>query len=95
MTRILAATLMLGGCAVAGTAPNHPLVGIWQGEQSLTLKTTEYQYGMETGYWTAGVNDFRYKKTGGQQERCTYALSGRVLTISGCRLAGRYNRVSG
>ena len=93
MIRILAATLMLAGCAGAGNPPNHPLMGTWQGATSLTLKNTEYQYGMEAGYWTAGRNEIRYKTTAGQPERCAYALTGRVLVVSGCRLAGRYTRL--
>jgi hypothetical protein len=92
MMWILAATLMLGGCAAASGLPDHPLVGSWQGEQSLTLKNSEYQYGAETGHWTAGRDEIRYKTSGGKQERCGYSLAGRVLVVSGCRLAGRYTR---
>lgn len=94
MNRYLALTLMLGGCAATGNPPDHPLVGTWQGEKRLALMTTEYQYGMETGYWTAGRNELRYKTQAGKQERCDYSLTGRVLVISGCRLAGRYTRSS-
>jgi hypothetical protein len=94
MARILAATLLLAGCTAAGNPPDHPLVGVWQGSTSLTLKTTEYQYGLETGYWTAGSNELRYKTASGRKERCGYALTGRTLVVSGCRLAGRYTRVS-
>ena len=93
MIRILAATLVLAGCTAAGNPPDHPLVGAWQGKTSLTLKNTEYQFGVETGYWTASRNEIRYKTTAGQQERCEYALTGRVLVVSGCRLAGRYTRL--
>lgn len=93
MIRILAATLVLGGCAAASGPPNHPLMGAWQGETSLTLKNTEYQYGMETGYWTAGRDEIRYKTSAGKQERCAYSLTGRALVVSGCRLAGRYTRI--
>jgi hypothetical protein len=92
MIRIIAATLMLGGCAAATGMPDHPLVGTWQGEKSLTLKNSEYQFGMETGHWTGGRDEIRYKTSGGAQERCHYALTGRVLVVSGCRLAGRYMR---
>jgi hypothetical protein len=67
-------------------------VGNWQGEKVLTLRTTEYQYGFETGFWSAGRNEFRYKKESGAQERCDFSLTGRVLVMSGCRLAGRYTR---
>jgi hypothetical protein len=89
--------LLLAGCAAAGNPPDHPLVGAWQGEKPLTLKTTEYQFGSsETGFWSAGRNDFRYKKAvaaaDGAQERCDFSLTGRVLVMSGCRLAGRYTR---
>ena len=93
MTRWLAATLLLAGCVAAGGPPNHPLVGSWEGSTSLTLRTTEYQYGMETGHWTAGRSDFRYKTQTGRQERCAYTLTGRVLVLTGCRLAGRYTRL--
>jgi hypothetical protein len=93
MNRILAATLMLAGCAAAENPPDHPLVGSWQGEKSLTLKNTEYRYGSETGYWTAGGKELRYKTASGKQARCDYSLTGRVLVVSGCGLAGRYARV--
>jgi hypothetical protein len=97
MHRALALTLLLAGCTSAGNPPDHPLVGTWQGEKSLTLKTTEYRVGSETGYWSAGSSDFRFKKgaatpLGGAQERCDYSLTGRVLVMTGCRLAGRYTR---
>jgi hypothetical protein len=113
MKRSLALTLLLAGCAAPGPGnpPDHPLVGTWQGEKPLTLKTTEYQFGSETGFWSAGRNDFRFKKSdsggggasggvsavwagtsGGTQERCDFSLTGRVLVMSGCRLAGRYTR---
>src|SRR5262245_12147836 len=96
MHRCLALTLLLAGCTAAGNPPDHPLVGTWEGERSLTLKTTEYRFGSETGYWSAGRSDFRFKKGAatpvGSQERCDYSLTGRVLVMSGCRLAGRYTR---
>ena len=93
MTRILTAMLMLAGCAPAGGPPDHPLVGTWQGEKSLTLKTTEYQYGMETGYWTGGSREIRYKTASGKQQRCDYSLTGRQLVVTGCGFAGKYTRV--
>ena len=93
MIRTLAATLMLAGCSAAGGPPDHPLVGSWQGQTPLRLKSTEYQYGAETGHWTAGSNEIRYKTATGKQERCGYSLTGRVLVVSGCRLAGQYTRV--
>ena len=92
MKRSLAVTLLLAGCTAAGNQPDHPLVGTWQGERALTLRTTEYQFGSETGYWTAGRSDFRFKRASGSQERCDFSLTGRVLVMSGCRLAGRYTR---
>ena len=92
MNRYLALTLMLAGCTASGMPPDHPLVGTWQGERHLTLKTTEYRYGSESGFWTAGRNDFRYKSASGTQEKCDFSLTGRVLVMSGCRLAGRYTR---
>ena len=93
MIRILTAMLMLAGCAPAGGQPDHPLVGTWQGEKSLTLETTEYRYGTETGYWTAGSRQIRYKTSAGKQQRCEYSLTGRQLVVTGCGLAGRYTRV--
>jgi len=97
MKRCLALTLLLAGCAAPSSPPDHPLVGTWQGEKPLTLKNTEYQFGSETGFWSAGRKDFRYKKTEGAvsnttPERCDFSLTGRVLVMSGCRLAGRYTR---
>jgi hypothetical protein len=93
MIWILAATLMLAGCTTTGGPPDHPLVGSWKGEKSLILKTTEYQLGTETGHWTAGGKEIRYRTKSGKQARCDYALTGRVLVVSGCGLAGRYTRV--
>ena len=93
MIRILAATLMLAGCTGAGNPPDHPLVGTWQGERPLTLMNTEYQHGTETGFWTAGRKDLRYKTASGKQARCDYSLTGRVLVVRDCGLAGRYTRV--
>ncbi len=92
MIRMLAATLLLAGCSAAGSPPDHPLVGTWKGERSLVLMTTEYQLGAETGYWTAGRTEIRSKTESGKQARCDYSLTGRVLIISGCGLAGRYTR---
>jgi len=97
MKRCLLLTLLLAGCAAPGNPPDHPLVGRWQGDKPLTLKTTEYQFGSETGFWSAGSSDFHYKKTAGTpnngtQERCDFSLTGRTLVMSGCRLAGRYFR---
>jgi hypothetical protein len=97
MHRCLALTLLLAGCAAPGNPPDHPLVGTWRGEKPLTLKTTEYHFGSETGFWSAGTSDFRYKKAAGTlnsatPERCDFSLTGRVLVMSGCRLAGRYTR---
>jgi hypothetical protein len=92
MKRYLALTLLLGGCAAPGNPPDHPLVGTWQGEKPLSLMTTEYRFGSETGFWSAGSQDFRYKKGSGAEERCDFSLTGRVLVMSGCRLAGRYTR---
>jgi hypothetical protein len=93
MIRVLIATLMLAGCTAAGNPPDHPLVGTWRGERSLTLKNTEYRYGAETGYWTAGRKDLRYKTASGKQARCDYSLTGRTLVVRGCGLAGRYTRM--
>jgi hypothetical protein len=92
MNRYLALTLLLAGCTASGGMPDHPLVGTWQGEKTLTLKTEDYRYGSETGYWSAGRNEFRYKTESGTRESCNFSLTGRVLVMSGCRLAGRYTR---
>jgi hypothetical protein len=98
MKRCLALTLLLAGCASPTSPPDHPLVGTWQGVKPLTLKTTEYQFGSETGFWSAGRSDFSYKKsaagpfTSSGSEHCDFSLTGRVLVMSGCRLAGRYTR---
>lgn len=92
MLRSLTLTLLLAGCTTAGNPPDHPLVGIWEGDKALTLRTTDYRYGAETGYWSAGRNEFRFKKDSGTQERCDFSLTGRVLVMSGCRFAGRYTR---
>jgi hypothetical protein len=93
MYRSLAATLLLSGCVATGNPPDHPLVGTWRGDRTLTLKTTEYQYGTETGYWTGGGKDLRLKTSSGSLERCDYSLTGRALVVSGCHLAGRYTRL--
>jgi hypothetical protein len=95
MLPILALALLLAGCTTPYGAPNHLLVGNWQSTKTLTLTTTEYALGPERGRWTAGDNDFRYKKAGGAQEQCSYTLhmSGKVLFLSDCRLAGRYTRM--
>lgn len=92
MRRILAATLLLAGCTGAGNPPDHPLVGRWQGTKRLTLKNTEYRYGAETGYWTADRKEFRYKTGSGREGHCSFSLTGRVLVMKGCHLAGRYTR---
>jgi hypothetical protein len=92
MMRSLTVTLLLAGCTAAGGPPDHPLVGTWKGEKALSLKTTEYQFGSEAGFWSAGRNEFRYKRESGAQERCDFSLTGRELVMSGCRLAGRYTR---
>src|SRR5262245_21018167 len=93
MTRCLSLMLLLAGCAAQSSPPDHPLVGSWRSEKPLTLKTTEYEFGSETGFWSAGSSDFRYKKAAASsQERCDFSLTGRVLVMSGCRLAGRYTR---
>lgn len=93
MHRCLMLTLLLAGCTASSGTPNHPLVGTWQGEKTLTLKTTDYRYGTETGFWTAGHSDFRYKTASGTQETCSFSLTGRTLVMSGCRLAGSYTRI--
>lgn len=92
MLRRLALALLLAGCTSPQAPPDHPLMGTWQGTRTLTLSTTEYHFGSETGHWTAGRSDFRYRKAAGAQERCSYSLTGRILVLSDCRLAGRYAR---
>jgi hypothetical protein len=93
MKRILVLALLLASCASPEGQPEHPLGGTWRGSKTLKLSTTEYSFGSETGYWTAGLRDFRYKKAGGPQERCSYSLTGRTLALSDCRLAGQYTRM--
>jgi hypothetical protein len=93
MYRSLALTLMLAGCTATSGAPNHPLVGTWKGEKTLTLGNSDYHYGSESGFWTAGRMDFRYKTESGAQGRCDFSLTGRELVMSGCRLAGHYTRI--
>ncbi len=85
--------LALAGCATA-TQPAHPLMGMWVGQKSLVLDVSTYSYGEEHGDWTGGGRTFRYKRSGssGAPEECGFSLRGRILEISGCRLAGRYRR---
>jgi hypothetical protein len=92
MKKGVALMLLLSGCTAAGSPPNHPLVGTWQGDKTLTLETTKYVYGSETGFWSADRNEFSFKKGSGSKERCAFSLTGRVLVMTGCRLAGRYTR---
>jgi hypothetical protein len=92
MTRMLAIALFLASCTTAEGPPQHPLVGTRHGNQTLNLAATEYVHGTETGSWTAGRSDFRYKKAGGVAERCNFSLTGRTLVLSDCRLAGEYIR---
>jgi hypothetical protein len=94
MNGIFVLTLLLAGCTTSMGPPPHPIAGsTWQGQKGLTLTTTEYTFAGETGHWTAGKNEFRYKRAGGKQERCNFALAGKIMTLSECRLAGRYARV--
>jgi hypothetical protein len=95
----LAVILLLGGCAASEGPPVHPLAGTWQGDKVLTLTLTEYSYGSEKGSWTADRSVFRYKTADGTRgnaqasERCNFSLAGRVLTLSNCRIAGRFTRM--
>jgi hypothetical protein len=65
----------------------------------LELATTEYRFGDEQGHWTADARSLRYAAQSISptakrvQERCDFSLVGRALTLTNCRLAGRYHRV--
>jgi hypothetical protein len=97
MYRSLILTLTLAGCSTPMGPPPHPIAGsTWQGQKTLTLTTTEYTYDAETGHWTAGSKEFRYKGVEGKewpQERCNLSYTGRLMVLSDCRLAGRYTRM--
>ena len=89
---------MLSGC-MAGGPPDHPLTATWQGATTLELSAAGYRFGEEFGSWSVDKQTLRIvsKDAAGQparkgEERCNYSLNGRVLTVSGCRLAGRYVR---
>jgi hypothetical protein len=93
MNKALPVALLLAGCTTPMGPPPHPIAGTtWMGEKTLVLSTTEYIYGLEAGFWTAGTKEFRYKKHGGAQERCVMSVAGRTMVLTGCRLAGRYTR---
>ena len=90
--------IALSGC-VAGGPPDHPLTATWQGAKTLELSAAGYRFGEEFGSWSVDKQTLRLvsKDPGGQlarkgEERCNYSLNGRVLTVSDCRLAGRYVR---
>jgi hypothetical protein len=97
MKRVVALALVLAGCTVSEGPPAHPLVGTWQGPKQLTLGITEYDYGgIERGSWTADRVNFKYAKSdlpGSKQERCTFVLIGRELSLTDCRIAGRFTRI--
>ena len=98
MKRIAAAiALALAGCTASEGPPAHPLVGTWEGPKVLTLSVTEYTYGgSERGAWTADRSTFKYAKSDmalNKQERCVFSLIGRDLSLTDCRIAGRFTRV--
>ena len=85
--------LVLAGC-VSASQPSHPLMGTWQGQETLVLGVTEYRFGGEHGHWTADSKTFRYKIRDELKaaEKCTFSMTGPRLILSDCRLAGRYRR---
>lgn len=97
MKRIAALALVLAGCTASGGPPAHPLVGNWEGPKQLSLGVTEYTYGgTERGAWTADRVAFKYAKSDvppAKQERCTFVLVGRDLSLTDCRIAGRFTRI--
>jgi hypothetical protein len=89
--------IMLSGC-MAGGPPDHPLTATWRGTHTLELTAAGYRFGDELGSWSVEKHTLRIvRNESGQaaqkkEERCNYSLNGRVLTVSDCRLAGRYMR---
>jgi hypothetical protein len=89
--------LLVSGC-VAGGPPDHPLTATWHGAKTLELSAAGYRFGDEFGAWSVDKQTLRLlRNPDGQpsrttEERCTYALNGRVLMVSDCRFAGRYVR---
>jgi hypothetical protein len=90
--------IMLSGC-MAGGPPDHPLTATWKGAKTLELSAVGYRYGDEFGSWSVDKRTLRLVRNdpGGQpaakgEERCNYSLHGRILIVSDCRLAGRYER---
>ena len=81
--------LALAGCATVNQ-PAHPLVGVWNGQKVLILGVSEYSYADERGQWTADSRSLRFRVTGSSRgvEQCSFAVRGRSLELSGCRLAG-------
>jgi hypothetical protein len=62
----------------------------------LTLHVTEYSFGSERGHWSADRSSFKYANSDmpiNKQERCQFSLTGRVLALTDCRIAGRFTRV--
>ena len=82
---------VLAGCATS-EPPKHPLVGIWQGDKTLTLASSEYVSGTERGHWSADRHTLRYVAGAKPEEQCSFSLVGRNLTLGNCRLAGEYRR---
>lgn len=93
MPMILALALLCAGCTSSMGPPAHPIAGTtWEGQRTLILTTTEYTFGAETGHWTADSKEFRFKQGAGKQERCNLSVTGKIMVLSDCRLAGRYSR---
>jgi len=96
MNRGAALALLLAGCTASEGPPAHPLVGTWEGAKVLTLHVTEYSFGSERGHWSADRSSFKYANSDmpiNKQERCQFSLTGRVLALTDCRIAGRFTRV--
>lgn len=97
MKQVAVLALVLAGCTASEGPPAHPLVGNWEGTKSLTLGVTDYTYGgTEYGAWTADRSSFKYAKSNlpsNKQERCVFSLAGRELSLTDCRIAGRFTRV--
>ena len=89
--------ILVSGC-MAGGPPDHPLTATWRGPTTLELTAAGYRFGDEFGSWSVDRQTLRIVRSeSGQpaqkaEERCNYSLNGRVLTVSDCRLAGRYMR---
>ena len=87
--------LRLHGWRPAGSPADGDLARV----DDAGVSAAGYRFGEEFGSWSVNKHTLRIvsKDAGGQparkgEERCNYSLNGRVLSLSGCRLAGRYVR---